>query len=328
MTDEQAVSEKVKRFRSPSYPTLDLQKAVGRIEKLYSKAQQHEVGVNVLLDAWEMESVTGRVWRIAAALIQYGLLSDSGTGKTRKFKVSDSARRIVHDHDPNSVRRSEAIKKAALLPMIHGELWNKYGTTTGLSEAILKNFLTIDRLERGEAPYSDGAANEVLQTYKATISYSGLMNSATLSEPVDGKNPNDRPTHNSVTECHVQVGDLVKWTSGGVDQFSARKVEKISPDASHLWVIGSSTGIPMEEIEKVSEDVGLGPSAHDVFEGEEAPVDAEVQRSDANKHSKLKKVTTSVIGNRLQISADVSVDEIASLKEMLTKYEGILRMMN
>ena len=42
----------------------------------------------------------------------------------------------------------------------------------------------------------------------------------------------------------------------------------------------------------------------------------------------MKSVTTSVVGNRLQISADVSADEIDALKDMLTKYQEILKLLN
>ena len=45
-------------------------------------AHHHPVGVPVVLQAWEMDFDNGPVWRYLAALIQYGLVTDFGTGKS------------------------------------------------------------------------------------------------------------------------------------------------------------------------------------------------------------------------------------------------------
>ena len=147
MLDIDAVSAKTKRFRSPPYPALDLAKAIERAALLMKVAHHHAVGVQVILPAWGMDSDAGPVWRYLATLIQYGLVADSGTGKARKFQITDVARRIIQDTDPTSQKRKEALKVAALSPMIYNELWNKFSTAAGLSDAVLKVYLTIDRKE-------------------------------------------------------------------------------------------------------------------------------------------------------------------------------------
>ncbi len=172
MSDE---ASKPKRFRSPPYPMFDLGKAIERATELHSKANAHAVGVQVLAEAWGMKSVDGKVWRTAASLIQYGLLQDSGTGKTRKFQITDAAKRIILDTDPHSVKRKEAVNRAAIIPMIHTELWGKYGSAEGLSDTVIKTHLTIDREEIGEAPYSPSAAEEVIATYRATLAFAGTQ---------------------------------------------------------------------------------------------------------------------------------------------------------
>jgi hypothetical protein len=117
---------------------------------------------------------------------------------------------------------------------------------------------------------------------------------------------------------------MVKWTSNGVDQFDARKVEWVSEDGSHLRVIGSATGIPMNEVEKVEV-----PAAMQIQRGEPERSETKSETaSTADGSRKVKSVTTSVVGNRLQISADVSADEIDALKAMLTKYQEILKLLN
>lgn len=332
MSDVPTESQKKKKFRSPPYPMYDLGKAVERAKALYVKAQQHPVGVNVLADAWGMKSSDGRVWRAAAALIQYGLLLDSGTGQTRKFQISDSAKRIIVDSDPASQRRKEALHVAALSPMIHKELWQKYQSTKNLADSVMLNYLMLDRGEAGESPYSESSAIEVLNTYRATLAYAGLVDSDKVDLPADVKTNVGAEGGSHSNPVKVKVGDFVKWTSGGVDQFAARKVEWISEDGSYLRVIGNNTGIPMNEIEKV-ENVQTPPAptaapVHQPVPSSAKEAGEEATAKGAKGGAKIENVTTSVVGGRLQISADVSADEIDALKDMLTKYQEILKLMN
>jgi hypothetical protein len=330
MSDASNESQKQKKFRSPPYPMYDLGKAIERAKALYGKAQQHQVGVNVLADAWGMKSSDGRVWRAAAALIQYGLLLDSGTGQTRKFQISDSAKRIIVDNDPNSQRRKEALNAAALSPMIHKELWKKYQSTKNLADSVILNYLMLDRGEAGESPYSETAALEVLTTYRATIAQAGVLDSDNSDLSAHGKPTVGAEGGAQSNPAKFKVGDTVKWTSGGVDQFAARKVEWISDDGLHLRVIGNNTGIPIIEIEKI-EDVQISPITAQVHQQvPNAPIEVgrEMAPKGGKSGAKIENVTTSLVGGRLQISADVSADEIDALKDILTKYQEILKLMN
>lgn len=163
-----------KRFRSPPYPYISLAKSIERASQFHQKAQHHSVGLSVLADAWGLSVQSGGLLKSGAALIQYGLLVDQGSGDVRKFQLTEAARRILNDADPNSDRRKQLIKSAALLPTIHKEIWEKFGTAVGLSDAVLKNHLLFDRVEIGEAPYGDQAADEVIQNYREAIAFAGL----------------------------------------------------------------------------------------------------------------------------------------------------------
>ncbi|KFG90227.1 hypothetical protein BV98_002037 [Sphingobium herbicidovorans NBRC 16415] len=310
MSDE---NEKPKRFRSPPYPMFDLGKAVERAKEVYSKANAHAAGVQVLAEAWGMKSVDGKVWRTAASLIQYGLMQDSGTGKNRKFQITDAAKRIILDTSPDSQRRQEAIQNAALGPMIHRELWDRYNVASGLSDTVIRTHLTIDREEGGEAPYSPAAADEVIATYRATIAYAGLEDSTKVSPQQEDKADENEPGVTPAPRVpNVKVGDFVQWESGGVIQFEARKVDWVSEDGSHLRVFGSPAGIPMSEVELV--DAPHATQKRDIAKP-------------SAKGGKLN-VTAYVDGGRLQLTADVGPDEIADLKDMLAKYEEILKLLS
>ena len=314
MSDE---TEKTKRFRSPPYPMFDLGKAVERAKELHGKASAHSVGVQVLAEAWGMKSVDGKVWRTAASLIQYGLLQDFGTGKTRKFQITDSAKRIILDANPDSERRREMVQNAALGPMIHKELWERYGVASGLSDTVIKTHLTIDREESGEAPYSPAAADEVIATYRATLAYAGLHDSAKVSPQQEDTTEDDKPDL-SRSPAKAMVGEFVRWVCNGVVQFDARKVDWVSDDGRYLRVFGSPTGIPMDQIEKVPPPMAP-PSSPRVQEASETQSDG--------KNKKLQ-VTAYVQNGRLQLTADVGLDEIEDLRQMLEGYKSILKFMN
>lgn len=317
MNDAPKKQMKKKRFRSPPYPAFDLKKAVERTSQLLGKAQHHEVGISVLAEAWNMESVSGQVWRIAAALIQYGLLTDSGVGKSRKFKVSTIGRRIVKDADLDSIKRKEAVEMAALCPMIHKELWDKFQTASELADSVVKTYLTLDRADDGEAPYSETAAEEVLQTYRATLGFAGISDSDSITEEDGDKDNYDEIATNSVDPINVVVGNHVNWTSNGVDQFKAQKVKWVSDDGSHLRVFGSPTGIPMSEVEIVDSPAVPQPITPAI-----------PKTSEAEGGAKPSEITVYQVGGRLQITADVDVSGIEKLEKMLEKYKEILNLMN
>lgn len=315
MSDE---ASKPKRFRSPPYPMFDLGKAIERATELHSKANAHAVGVQVLAEAWGMKSVDGKVWRTAASLIQYGLLQDSGTGKTRKFQITDAAKRIILDTDPNSVKRKEAVWRAAIIPMIHTELWGKYLSAEGLSDTVIKTHLTIDREETGEAPYSPSAAEEVIATYRSTLAFAGLTGSAKVSLQQEDTANDDTIDLSEVAPAKAKVGDYVSWISAGVTQFERRQVEWVSEDNSHLRVFGSPTGIPMNQIELTS------PPMESPAQNPKAPISS-VANPD---QSKKLNATAYVENGRLKLTADVGLHEIEALREMLEGYKTILKFVN
>jgi hypothetical protein len=310
------VKTKAKRFRSPPYPLLDLGKAVARANAMFEKAHHYDVGVDVLMESWKMESAEGKVWRHVAALIQYGLVSDSGTGKTRKFKITDTGRRLIQDKDPSSEKRVSALKTAFLGPMIHKELFEKYGAASGLSDSVLKTYLTIDRSEKGDSPYSSGSADEVIQTYRSSLAYAGIVDSDTVPAPeidMEADKQNHEYDADKEQGNTVKVGDFVQWTSNGVDQFNPpRKVEFVAPDGGHVRVFGSPTGIKMSDV-TVVEKPALTPP----------PAAVSPQPMGTNPP-----FTVYQVGGRLQITADVDAAGLKKLQTLLSKYEEILTLMN
>lgn len=171
------------RFRSPPYPSISLAKAIERIGTFYAKALHHAVPIAVAASAWEYAGKSSGLFATVAALKQFGLMTDEGSGDKRRFKLTDSAIRIVRDPDPKSEKRTAAIRAAALAPKIHSELWEQYGVAgaSGAMDVAVKSYLTLDRTDGGGAPYSDAAADELVAEYRQTVTFAGLLESSDVS---------------------------------------------------------------------------------------------------------------------------------------------------
>jgi hypothetical protein len=177
MVEENTNGDKQPRFRSPPYPAVPLAKAIERAVALYAKALHHSVPMSVAATAWEYTPKSSGLFATIAALKQFGLLLDEGSGDKRKIKLTDTAIRLVRDPDPNSEKRRAAIRAAALAPKIHSELWEKYEVAgaSGAMDVAVKSYLTLDRADEGAAAYSDDAADELIAEYRQTIAFAGLL---------------------------------------------------------------------------------------------------------------------------------------------------------
>jgi hypothetical protein len=167
---------KAPRFRSPPYPSIPLEKAIERAASLWPKSLHHAVSITVIASAWEYAPKSSGLFATVAALKQFGLMTDEGSGDKRRFKLTDAAIRVVRDQDPLSEKRRAAIAAAALNPKIHAELWGKYemAGASGAMDMALQSYLTLDRADGGAAPYSDVAAAELIEEYKQTVAFAGL----------------------------------------------------------------------------------------------------------------------------------------------------------
>ncbi|MDX8541353.1 hypothetical protein RFM23_27400 [Mesorhizobium abyssinicae] len=193
MTDEDIQNGKP-RHRSPPYPYIDLAKAIERAKQVHAKAMHFATSIPVLSDAWKYGEKSSGLWATAAALLHYGLMRDEGSGPKRKFTLTDDAIRIIKDADPQSEKRRDAVKRAALTPTIHAELYDRFGTDPAISEVLLRNYLTLDRGDEGKATFSESAANDVIRIYKDTMAYAGMTDSAILpGEQIETVDAGDTP---------------------------------------------------------------------------------------------------------------------------------------
>lgn len=194
---DQSTAEKQPRFRSPPYPAVPLAKAIERTGTFYGKALHHSVPISVAASAWEYAGKSSGLFATIAALKQFGLMTDEGSGDKRRIKLTEAGIRLARDQEPSSEKRRAAIRAAAMAPKIHSELWEKYGVAgaSGAMDVAVKSYLTLDRADDGAAAYSDEAALDLISQYRATMTFAGLLEPTGVSsedaEPEGNGNPKE-----------------------------------------------------------------------------------------------------------------------------------------
>jgi hypothetical protein len=232
------------RHRSPNYPAISLKRAVERAKELNEKYKRSLVPEGLAHVHWGYKPFSSGAQQTTAALRAFGLLDVDGKGKDRKVRVSESAFRIMM----NSSDRAELLKKAALSPAIHDELWKKYTADGGIPEPeIIKHYLLLDRVA---GRFNEESVDSFISHFLGSLRYAGLSENGN----VDGSDDANQDGDGSVdaVSAPVTVGSRVQWTSQGAEQFrEPQLVLGLSDDRKWAFVEGSSTGLPVEQLSVV-----------------------------------------------------------------------------
>ena len=152
------------RPRSPAFPSIDLEKAIERATTLYKKEGRHSVPREIAFDHWGYTEKSGMARLSVAAMRYFGLI---GWGQDKQLTLTELALDILTDNRDDSHERQEAIRRAALAPRIHKDIWDKYGGELP-SNATLRFFLVRDRR------FTENGVDEFLKQFRRTIAFSGL----------------------------------------------------------------------------------------------------------------------------------------------------------
>ncbi|MGV1759054.1 hypothetical protein ACQZ6F_22265 [Rhizobium sp. A22-96] len=160
-----------RRERSPSFPYLELSVALDLARRLLVAAKQSEVRLSEISSAWGTTPTSGSLLRYVAALQAYGLIDSSGSGPTRKIRLSDAARRILSDARPGIKERLSA--EAALKPRLMSEIFAQWASDRP-DDDIAKSQLQFDYR------FTSDAARRFLVVYDSNLEY---VRNADLLEP-------------------------------------------------------------------------------------------------------------------------------------------------
>jgi hypothetical protein len=244
-------SDKRKRMRSPAYPYINLETAIKRAREFYEKEQRNAAPLRVAAKHWGYDEKSSGGLQTAAAMISFGLLRDEGTGEKRKVKLTENALRILLDTRADSEDRASAIRTVALTPKIHQQLWRKWGNNIPSPEN-LRHTLMLD----WQPPFNPAAVDGFIKEYKDTIAFAKPDASATVPLAEGDSTPEleeDKGSGRNGSQGGYtpRVGDYVQWEPKGILQFQEpKRITSISTDGAYVFVDGSSTGLPVEELTK------------------------------------------------------------------------------
>lgn len=301
-----------KRERSPSFPYVGLGKAVERARELHEQARRHEVFVADAAKAWGMAPKSSSTAMTVGALLAFGLIEEtSGSGDSRKIKISEAGARILGDARPGV--REGLLADAAMRPKLIAEYRARWGGARPAEHFALSEL----KFEKG---FNDEGAARFVRVYDETIRF------APDSTP-DSIGDSDAPAEELERDRERQlggakVGDLVQWTSGGTDQFKTPlRVEQVNEDGAWLWVEGSGTGIPMEQVEVV-ERAAVGAPLVPPAPPPRPPAPGLVAQ--AGEREMLRGPLSREVSYRLLVSGDLGPREIGKLIKLLQAQKAVL----
>ncbi|MGK2871798.1 MAG: hypothetical protein ACSLFL_06045 [Alphaproteobacteria bacterium] len=297
------VASPIKDGRGPAYPFISLQKAIERVEQLRD-ANMLRVATSPLgiYRVWGFGGDNGNARQTMAALNHFGLIEYVGRGDQRQAKLSDLALRIVLDAVPGSKERMTAIREAALLPEVHGKLWDQYKDALP-PDVVIETYLTKD------CGFNIQGAKNLVGEYRDTFRY------AELSQP-DTKPP-----------FQAEIGDIVQVEINGVLTLDKpSRLREIEEHEGRKWAFidGSETGVPMEQI--VVQAKGETPLAPPLTPPR-LPLDH--NQNDGTGVQKgerewLRGPLSKNVGYRLVVSGDLGPREIGKLIKLLKAQQAVL----
>jgi hypothetical protein len=151
---------------------------------------------------------------VASAMLKYGLLVDEGEGRNRQVKLTEDAIRLSYNPDKNSKEYQELLKKAALSPKIHAELWKKYGGIIP-DDSLVKRFLVVDR------KFNEQYVDNFIQQFKRTIRYAKLIpgdkvDVVEVDDDSESTTKHEKPAENLSTtpasslDSEINLGDMFR----------------------------------------------------------------------------------------------------------------------
>lgn len=174
-------------IRSPSFPFIDLETAIGRAAEFYEREKRNSAPLEVAVGHWGYSSKSSGGKQTTAALRAYGLLAGRG-----RVSLTPRALKIVVQGAPD---RDKAVREAALAPDEFKKLWEVHGAELP-SDQSLRHDLVINR------GYNENSVDDFIKNYKNTVAYARLDDSASMS--VAGSDPEETDIPPEGADMHAQ----------------------------------------------------------------------------------------------------------------------------
>lgn len=173
----QEPERKKKQHRSPAYPSMGLKAALGYVETIYKHERRSSAPVGVVVEHCGTDIKSSKGLRLIAAMKQFGLVVEEGSGDDRHVRLSDRALDI-HLGD-NLETKKTAISEAALTPPLHKKIWDHYAGKLP-SDPTLKVYLLRQH------DFNDLYVDSFIKQFKATLAFAKLAGDDTLTAIENG----------------------------------------------------------------------------------------------------------------------------------------------
>lgn len=199
--------------RSPAYPSLDLRTAIDRARTFYEQEKFNYAATAVAQAHWGYAPKSGSGMRVTAALIQYGLLEDEGSGEARRVRLSERAKDILLDEREGSRERLLAIRAAALKPKIYELLWKAWGPTLPSDQAMAYDLAR-------KWSFNPTAIPGFIKGFRATMEFAKVPDAAILEDEArddevedgpEGPEPPPKPPVEGSAMPDIQRSDARLW---------------------------------------------------------------------------------------------------------------------
>lgn len=177
--------------RSPNYPSMGLNSAIGRLRDLYDRDGRAAVDNDVAVKALGYGSVSGAAQQTISTLTQFGLIERAGK---QKIKISDLGLDILMPKSPDD--RKRALKESAGCPAIFHELEEEYPTGLPSDEALIANLI------RRETPFKRESAARLIKSFRETQELIKTSDNEAIDKPIPiaVEVRNNASQHNPTTE--------------------------------------------------------------------------------------------------------------------------------
>lgn len=175
MTENTGDETRGRKERSPSFPFIPLEKALQRLKTLYDNHRREPARLTAIGTTWGYKAKSSGLQQTVAALKQFGLVDDTGSGEDRKIQISELGRRILMDERPGA--REAAILEAANKPRLIAEYVAKW-VPERPSDAHCISELQLDR------GFTEEAAHSFLRVFDHTVAFAQIAHSDKTEEKV------------------------------------------------------------------------------------------------------------------------------------------------
>lgn len=160
-------------MRSPAYPHIGLAEAMETVAKLASAADaSHGLNLTEAAGALGLKAESSWLNLRLAALKKFGLIEDLPAGESRERRIRLTRVALILASLPRGEPLHKALRHgAALRPPIYQDLWEQFGPLLP-TNAPMREYLVQER------QFNPQAVDALLENFRATIEYAGLVEQA------------------------------------------------------------------------------------------------------------------------------------------------------